>query len=74
MNGSASLAIDPALVPAAARPTVKPPDDTPRAKPATPRPPLRVLMVVESSAGGTGRHVLDLADGMTARGCEVHVA
>jgi glycosyltransferase involved in cell wall biosynthesis len=36
-------------------------------------PFLRVLMVVESSAGGTGRHVLDLADGMTQRGCEVHV-
>lgn len=34
---------------------------------------LRVLLVVESSAGGTGRHVLDLADGLTARGCEVHV-
>lgn len=34
---------------------------------------LRVLLVVESSAGGTGRHVLDLAEGLTARGCEVHV-
>lgn len=34
---------------------------------------LRVLMIVESSAGGTGRHVLDLAEGLTARGCEVHV-
>lgn len=33
----------------------------------------RVLLVVESSAGGTGRHVLDLADGLTERGCEVHV-
>ena len=30
-------------------------------------------MVVESAAGGTGRHVLDLADGMSQRGCEVHV-
>lgn len=34
---------------------------------------LRVLMVVESSAGGTGRHVLDLCDGLMARGCEVHL-
>lgn len=34
---------------------------------------LRVLLIVESSAGGTGRHVLDLAEGLTARGCEVHV-
>jgi glycosyltransferase involved in cell wall biosynthesis len=32
-----------------------------------------VLLVVESSAGGTGRHVLDLAEGLAARGCEVHV-
>lgn len=34
---------------------------------------LRVLLVVESSAGGTGRHVLDLAGGLTARGCVVDV-
>ncbi|HSU67278.1 MAG TPA: glycosyltransferase, partial [Tepidisphaeraceae bacterium] len=34
---------------------------------------LRVLMVVESSAGGTGRHVLDLAEGLALRGCDVHV-
>jgi glycosyltransferase involved in cell wall biosynthesis len=33
----------------------------------------RVLMVLESSSGGTGRHVLDLAEGLTRRGCEVHV-
>lgn len=33
----------------------------------------RVLHIVESSAGGTGRHVLDLAEGMVARGCEVHL-
>ncbi|HEY2588626.1 MAG TPA: glycosyltransferase [Tepidisphaeraceae bacterium] len=32
-----------------------------------------MLLVVESSAGGTGRHVLDLAEGLAARGCEVHV-
>ncbi len=36
-------------------------------------PPLRVLLIVESSAGGTGRHVLDLADGLIARGHEVHM-
>jgi glycosyltransferase involved in cell wall biosynthesis len=35
---------------------------------------LRVLMVVESSAGGTGRHVMDLSEGLIARGCEVHMA
>jgi len=34
----------------------------------------RVLLVVESSSGGTGRHVLDLADGLMRRGCEVHLA
>jgi glycosyltransferase involved in cell wall biosynthesis len=38
------------------------------------RAPLRILMVVESSAGGTGRHVLDLSEGLLARGCEVHLA
>src|SRR5258706_8478189 len=36
-------------------------------------PNLKVLMVVESSGGGTGRHVLDLAEGLIARGVEVHV-
>lgn len=40
-----------------------------------PRPRVRrVLMIVESSAGGTGRHVLDLCEGLLARGCEVHLA
>ncbi len=34
---------------------------------------LRVLMIVESSAGGTGRHVLDLAEGMIGQGHEVHL-
>jgi glycosyltransferase involved in cell wall biosynthesis len=34
---------------------------------------LRVLLVVESSAGGTGRHVMDLAEGLLARGCDVHL-
>ena len=33
----------------------------------------RVLMVLESSSGGTGRHVLDLSEGLAARGCDVHV-
>jgi glycosyltransferase involved in cell wall biosynthesis len=33
----------------------------------------RVLMVVESAAGGTGRHVLDLCEGMIQRGCDVHL-
>ncbi len=35
--------------------------------------PMRVLMIVESSAGGTGRHVLDLSQGLIGRGCEVHL-
>lgn len=34
---------------------------------------LRVLMIVESAGGGTGRHVLDLAEGLITRGCDVHV-
>ena len=33
----------------------------------------RVLMIVESSSGGTGRHVLDLSEGLAQRGCDVHV-
>jgi glycosyltransferase involved in cell wall biosynthesis len=40
----------------------------------TPAKPLKVLHIVESAAGGTGRHVLDLAEGMIARGHEVHLA
>ena len=40
----------------------------------TPPAPLRVLMVVESAGAGTGRHVLDLAEGLSLRGHEVHVA
>ncbi|MGE3818434.1 MAG: glycosyltransferase family 4 protein [Isosphaeraceae bacterium] len=35
--------------------------------------PSRVLMVVESAAGGTGRHVLDLCEGLIARGRDVHM-
>jgi len=34
---------------------------------------IRVLMIVESSSGGTGRHVLDLSRGLIDRGCEVHL-
>lgn len=34
---------------------------------------MRVLMIVESSSGGTGRHVLDLSEGLLGRGCEVHL-
>jgi glycosyltransferase involved in cell wall biosynthesis len=34
---------------------------------------LRILMVVEASAGGTGRHVLDLSEALIERGCEVHL-
>lgn len=30
-------------------------------------------MIVESAGGGTGRHVLDLAEGLIARGCDVHI-
>jgi glycosyltransferase involved in cell wall biosynthesis len=32
------------------------------------------MLIVESAAGGTGRHVLDLAEGLIARGHEVHLA
>ncbi|HWE03260.1 MAG TPA: glycosyltransferase [Tepidisphaeraceae bacterium] len=38
-----------------------------------PRPGPRVLMLVECSAGGTGRHVLDLAQGLIDRQCDVHL-
>ena len=30
-------------------------------------------MVVESCGGGTGRHVLDLSEGLLERGCDVHL-
>ncbi len=36
--------------------------------------PIRVLLIVESSGGGTGRHVMDLAAGLLQRSCEVHLA
>src|SRR5215203_3318280 len=45
-------------------------DDQPAPAPACVH---RVMMIVESAAGGTGRHVLDLAEGMAKRGHEVHV-
>lgn len=35
--------------------------------------PLRLMMIVESSGGGTGRHVLDLCQGFIERGCDVHL-
>src|SRR5690348_12153620 len=35
--------------------------------------PLRILMIVESAGGGTGRHVLDLSAGLISRGHEVHL-
>lgn len=34
---------------------------------------LRVLLVVESSGAGTGRHVCDLAEGLIVRGHDVHL-
>ncbi len=37
------------------------------------RSSLRILLVAEASAKGTGKHVLDLAEGLIARGCDVHV-
>ncbi|MHC4909002.1 MAG: glycosyltransferase family 4 protein [Planctomycetota bacterium] len=30
---------------------------------------MRILMVTEASSGGAGRHVIDLVDGLQARGC-----
>lgn len=48
----------------------------PGPKAAAPFPslsPRRVLLVVESSGGGTGRHVLDLAEGLAMEGCDVHL-
>lgn len=38
-----------------------------------PKPALRILLVTEASAKGTGRHVVDLAEGLIARGYEVHL-
>ncbi|WP_406693554.1 glycosyltransferase [Singulisphaera sp. Ch08] len=35
--------------------------------------PLRILLIAEACGGGAGRHVLDLAEGLRDRGCEVHL-
>src|SRR5262245_41838230 len=62
-----------------------PPNGTPGPRPGGPPVPtvrvvadetptrLTVLLVVEASFAGVGRHVLDLADGLTARGVVVDV-
>lgn len=34
---------------------------------------MRVLQILEACGGGTGRHVLDICRGLTARGVEVHL-
>lgn len=34
---------------------------------------MRILIVLETSGGGSGRHVVDLADGLAAAGHDVHV-
>lgn len=46
-----------------------------RASPAgvTGGPRLRVLLIAEACGAGVGRHVLDLAEGLAERGCEVHL-
>jgi glycosyltransferase involved in cell wall biosynthesis len=35
--------------------------------------PLKILLILEATLGGTARHVLDLADGLLARRHEVHL-
>ncbi|MBK8208624.1 MAG: glycosyltransferase [Rhodospirillales bacterium] len=35
--------------------------------------PLKILIVVEAAGGGSGRHVIELAEGLTAVGCNVHL-
>jgi len=35
--------------------------------------PPKVLIVVEASGGGSGRHVIELVDGLAAIGCDVHL-
>jgi RraA family protein len=35
--------------------------------------PLRVLLISEACGGGAGRHVLDLAEGLIGRGCDVQL-
>lgn len=36
-------------------------------------PAQKILLVLEATLGGTGRHILDLADGLLSRGLEVHL-
>ena len=56
------------------RPLREPPTHNPQPTTHDPRPtPFKVLMIVESSAGGTGRHVLDLSQGLIEQGCQVHL-
>lgn len=35
--------------------------------------PPKVLIVVEAAGGGSGRHVIELAEGLVAAGCSVHL-
>lgn len=35
--------------------------------------PLKILIVVEAAGGGSGRHVIELAEGLVADGCNVHL-
>jgi glycosyltransferase involved in cell wall biosynthesis len=35
--------------------------------------PPKVLIVVEAAGGGSGRHVIELAEGLVAAGCRVHL-
>ncbi len=35
--------------------------------------PLKILMVIETGGGGSGRHIIDLVTGLVARGHELHV-
>ncbi len=44
-----------------------------RLRPSARKPSLRVVLVTEATSKGTGRHVLDLAEGLIARGCDVHL-
>src|SRR5258706_3587682 len=52
----------------AARPTIEADGSSSRHE-----QPLRILLIVECAGGGTGRHVLDLAQSLIARGCDVHM-
>ncbi len=41
--------------------------------PRSAAPRLRVLLIIECSGAGTGRHVMDLSESLIKRECEVHV-